>query len=55
MDSDYVLLKNYVLNGTANSRYAAQLKAVFDHLSVDGELVYLDAEKNSYAFERCKA
>ena len=45
MDFDYMLLKNDVLDGTANSRYAAQLKAVFDHLSVDGELVYLDAKR----------
>ena len=36
-------LKNDVLNGTMHSRYATQMKAVFDHLSVDGELVYLDA------------
>ena len=45
MDSDYVLLKNDVLNGTMNSRYAIQLKSVFDNLSVDGELVYLDAKQ----------
>ena len=45
MDSDYVMLKNDILNGTAKSRYAAQLKAIFDHLSVDGELVYLDAKQ----------
>ena len=45
MDSDYVMLKNDVLNGTAESRYATQLKAIFDHLSVDGELVYLDAKR----------
>ena len=31
--------------GFAMGRYAAQLKAVFDHLSVDGELVYLDAKR----------
>ena len=43
MDSDYVLLKNDVLNDIMHSRYATQLQAVFDHLSVDGELVYLDA------------
>ena len=40
-----MLLKNDVLDGTTNSRYAAQLKAVFDHLSVHGELVYLDAKR----------
>ena len=45
MDSDYVLLKNDVLNGTMNSQYATQLRAVFDNLSVDGELVYLDAKR----------
>ena len=39
MDSDYVLLKNGVLNGTMYSRYATQLKAVFDHISVERELV----------------
>ena len=45
MDSDYLMLKNDVLNGTEESRYAAQLKAIFDHLSVDGELLYLDAKR----------
>ena len=45
MDADYVSLKNDVLEGTSNSRYSTQLKAVFDHLSVDGELVYLDAKR----------
>ena len=45
MDSEYVMLKNDVLNGTLNSRYATQLRAVFDNLSVDGELVYLDSKR----------
>ena len=45
MDSDYSLLKDDVLDGIAKSRYAAQLKAVFNQLSVDGELVYLDAKR----------
>ena len=40
MDSDYVPLKNNILNGTMNSRYATQLRAVLDNLSVDGELVF---------------
>ena len=45
MDADYIMLKNYVLNQTYKSRYANHLKAVFDNLSVDGELVYLDAKR----------
>ena len=39
------MLRNYVFNRTTHSRYAGQLKAIFDHLSVDGELVYLDARR----------
>ena len=45
MDSDYIMLRNDALNQTSESRYAGQLKAIFDHLSVDGELVYLDARR----------
>ena len=52
---DYVLLKNDVLNGRTNSRYAAQLKAVFDYLSVDGELVYLDAKRIVMPFKGVKS
>lgn len=45
MDSEYVMLKNDVSNQTPESRYASQLKAVFNNLSVDEELVYLDAKQ----------
>ena len=45
MDSDYIMLRNDIINQTCESRYAGQLKAIFDDLSVDGELVYLDARR----------
>ena len=45
MDADYIMLRNDILSQTCESRYAGQLKAVFDHLSVDGELVYLNARR----------
>ena len=45
MHSDYVLIKNDILNGTMNSQYSIQLKAVSDNFSVDGELLYLDAKQ----------
>ena len=45
MDSDYTMLRNDILNQTFESRYAGQLKAIFENLSVDGELVYLDARR----------
>ena len=45
MDADYIMLRNDILNQTCESRYAGQLKAVFDNLSVDGELVYIDARR----------
>ena len=45
MDTDYIMLRNDILNQTCESRYAGQLKAVFDNLSVDVESVYLDARR----------
>ena len=45
MDADYIILKNDILNQTCENHYANQLKAEFDNLSVDSELVYLDAKK----------
>ena len=43
--SDYVMLKNDVRNKNMSSQYATQLRAVFDNLSVDGELVYLYSKR----------
>ena len=45
VDADCIMLKNDVMNPTYGSLYTNQLKAVFDNLSADGELVYLDAER----------
>ena len=45
MDADYIMLKNNILNQTCERCYANQLKAVFDNLSVDGELVYLGVRR----------
>lgn len=44
MDSDYVLLKNCL----SESHYACQYKAVFEILSVDGELVYFERQVNCH-------
>ena len=45
IDSDYVKLRQDVLNGTIHSTYSHQLKSVFGQLSVDDELVYLNAKR----------
>ena len=45
IDSDYRQFKEDVTKGTCKSTYAHQTKAVRDRLSVDGDLVYLDAAK----------
>ena len=45
IDSDYVKFRHDVLNGTINSPYSHQMKSVFGQVSVDDELVYLDAKR----------
>ena len=45
IDSDYVKFRHDVLNGTMHSPYSQQMKSVFGQLSVDDELVYLDAKR----------
>ena len=45
IDSDYVKFRHIVLNGTVFSPYSHQLKYVFGQLSIDNELVYLDAKR----------
>ena len=45
MDADYIMLKNDILNQTYESHYANHIKTVFNNLSVDVELVYLDAKR----------
>ena len=43
VDADYIKLRHDVMNSTETSVYAKQLKSVFSHLSVDDDLVYIDA------------
>ena len=45
IDSDYVKLRQDVRDGTFISTYANQLKSVMSQLSVDEDLVYLDAAR----------
>lgn len=45
IDSDYLKLRQDVQNQSFQSVYANQLKAVMPQLSVDKDLVYLDATK----------
>ena len=44
VDADYIKLRHYVMNSTETSVYARQLKYVFSHLSVDNNLVYINAK-----------
>ena len=44
-DSDYIKFRHDVVNGTESCLYSRQMKSVFDQLSVDDELVYLDAKR----------
>ena len=45
IDSDYVKFRHDVLNGTVCSPYSQQMKSVFSQLSVDNELVYINAKR----------
>ena len=45
IDSDYAKLRHDVLNGTELSPYSKQKKSVLSQLSVDNELVYIDAKR----------
>ena len=45
IDSDYLKFRHDILNGTVYSPYFQQMKSVFSQLSVDDELVYLDAKR----------
>ena len=45
IDSDYVKLRHDIHDGTFTSVYANQLKSVMSQLSVDKDLVYLDAAR----------
>ena len=45
VDSDYIRFKHDVKNGTFDSEYAKMMKAVMPQLSVDEELVYMDAKR----------
>ncbi len=45
VDSDYIQFRHDVLEGTCKSEYARLMKAVMSQLSVDDELVYLDAKR----------
>ena len=45
IDSDYMKLRHDVRDGTFHSVYASQLKSVMSQLSVDEDLVYLDAAR----------
>ena len=44
-DADFIKLKHDILNSTETSVYAKQLKSVFSHLSIDDNLVYIDAKR----------
>ena len=45
IDSDYIKFRYNVMNGTESCLYSRQMKSVFCQLSVDDELVYLDAKR----------
>ena len=45
INSDYCDLRNDVLQGKTTCSYSNQLKSLMPQLSVDGELVYLDARR----------
>ena len=45
VDADYIKLRHNVINSTASSVYAKQLKSAFTDLSVDDDLVYIDAKR----------
>ena len=45
VDADYIKLKHDILNSTQTSVYARQLRSVFSHLSIDDDLVYIDAKR----------
>ena len=45
VDADYIKLRHDVINSTASSLYAKQLKSVFSNLSVDDNLVYIDTKR----------
>ena len=45
LDSDYVQFRKDVMTGSFSSVYSNQMKSVFDQLSVDDELVYLDGNR----------
>ena len=45
IDSDYVKFRHDVLNGTELSPYSKQMKSVSSQLSVDDELVHIDATR----------
>ena len=45
VDTDYIKLKHDILNSTETSVYARQLRSVFANLSIDDDLVYIDAKQ----------
>ena len=45
VDSDYIKFRHDVLNSTESSFHSKQMKLVFSQLSVDDELVYIDAKR----------
>ena len=45
LDSDYIQFRQYVVAGSASSVYSSRMKSVFDQLSADDDLVYLDGNR----------
>ena len=45
VDVDYIKLRHDIMNSTESSVYAKQLKSVFSHLSIDDDLVFIDAKR----------
>ena len=45
LDSDYVQFRKDIVNGSVSSAYSSQMKSVFDQLSADDDLVYLDGNR----------
>ena len=45
LDSNYIKYRHDVVNGTETCLYSRQMKSVFGQLSVNDELVYLDAKR----------
>ena len=45
LDSDYIQFRKDVVTGSVLSAYSSQMKSVFDQLSADDDLVYLDGNR----------